>query len=171
MKVTGGRVKVRMAIPQPSDDAPASQQRVEEKVNQIRLYSGEKFEAVGEVEAGSICAVTGLTKTYPGQGLGIESSTSAPLLEPVLSYRILLPEGCDPKVMMPKLKELEEEDPELHIVWNEHLQEIQVKIMGEVQLEILQSIIKERFNVEVSFDSGTILYKESIEDLVEGVVL
>ncbi|HCW04561.1 MAG TPA: translation elongation factor G [Clostridium sp.] len=169
MKVTGGRVKVRMAIPQPSDDAPASQQRVEEKVNQIRLYSGEKFEAVGEVEAGSICAVTGLTKTYPGQGLGIESSTSAPLLEPVLSYRILLPEGCDPKVMMPKLKELEEEDPELHIVWNEHLQEIQVKIMGEVQLEILQSIIKERFNVEVSFDSGTILYKETIEDLVEGV--
>jgi ribosomal protection tetracycline resistance protein len=169
MKVTGGRVKVRMAIPQPSDDAPASQQRVEEKVNQIRLYSGEKFEAVGEVEAGSICAVTGLTKTYPGQGLGIESSTSAPLLEPVLSYRILLPEGCDPKVMMPKLKELEEEDPELHIVWNEHLQEIQVKIMGEVQLEILQSIIKERFNAEVSFDSGTILYKETIEDLVEGV--
>ena len=133
------------------------------------MYSGEKFDAVSEVEAGSVCAVTGLTQTYPGQGLGIESHTSSPMLEPVLSYRILLPEGCDPKLMIPKLKQLEEEDPALHILWDEHLQEIQVKIMGEVQLEILQSIIKERFNVEVSFDSGTILYKETIADIVEGV--
>ncbi|NLZ48508.1 MAG: GTP-binding protein [Clostridiales bacterium] len=160
MKVTGGKLKVRMIVPQGM---------TEEKINQIRIYSGEKFEGVSQVEAGTVCAVTGLTQTYPGQGLGIESHTSAPMLEPVLSYRILLPEGCDPKVMMPKLKILEEEDPALNILWDEHLQEIQVKIMGEVQLEILQSIIKERFNVDVSFDSGTILYKETITDVVEGV--
>jgi len=150
-------------------EIPSKTTYVEEKINQIRIYSGEKFEAVSEVAAGTVCAVTGLTQTYPGQGLGIESHTSPPLLEPVLSYRILLPEGCDPKLMMPKLKQLEDEDPSLNILWDEHLQEIQVKIMGEVQLEILQSIIKERFNVEVAFDSGTILYKETIADVVEGV--
>lgn len=204
MKVTGGKLKVRMVVSQTMDAAADNQHNVnhnetisesqhhsdasktmnlkdqnqpssskmdyvEEKINQIRMYSGEKFDAVSEVEAGSVCAVTGLTQTYPGQGLGIESHTSSPMLEPVLSYRILLPEGCDPKLMIPKLKQLEEEDPALHILWDEHLQEIQVKIMGEVQLEILQSIIKERFNVEVSFDSGTILYKETIADIVEGV--
>lgn len=191
MKVTGGKLKVRMVVAQglgsKSDvdgiettggqttpgvqnmETSSKTLSFEEKINQIRLYSGEKFEAVSEVEAGTICAVTGLTKTYPSQGLGIESHTSAPMLEPVLSYRIILPEDCDPKLMLPKLKQLEEEDPALNILWDEHLQEIQVKIMGEVQLEILQSIIKERFNVEVTFDSGTILYKETIADVVEGV--
>jgi small GTP-binding protein len=171
MKITGGSLKVKTVLSnKPTTGEDISQDNLwEEKVNQIRIYSGQKFEPVNEAAAGSICAVTGLTKSYPGEGLGIESESSAPLLEPVLSYRILLPEDCDPKLMLPKLKQIEEEDPELHIVWDEHLQEIQVQIMGEVQIEVLQSIIKDRFNVEVSFDSGTILYKETIADTVEGV--
>jgi predicted RNA-binding protein with PIN domain len=171
MKITGGNLKVKTLLSNKSavGEEVNLEGLWEEKVNQIRIYSGQKFEPVNEAPAGSVCAVTGLTKTYPGEGLGIESEASAPLLEPVLSYRILLPQGCDPKVMLPKLRQIEEEDPELHIVWDEHLQEIQVQIMGEVQIEVLQSIIKSRFNVEVSFDSGTILYKETIADTVEGV--
>ncbi|MDP4091296.1 MAG: NYN domain-containing protein, partial [Bacillota bacterium] len=171
MKITGGSLKVKSLLcNKPSGGEELNQDGLwEEKANQIRIYSGQKFEPVNEAEAGSVCAVTGLTKTYPGEGLGIERSSSPPLLEPVLSYRIILPEGCDPKTMLPKLRQIEEEDPELHIVWDEYLQEIQVQIMGEVQTEILQSIIKSRFNVEVSFDSGTILYKETIANTVEGV--
>lgn len=171
MKITGGTLKVKSLLSNKtaSGEDISPENLWEEKVNQIRIYSGQKFEAVNEAAAGSICAVAGLTRTYPGEGLGIESESSAPLLEPVLSYRIILPEGCDPKIMLPKLRQIEEEDPELHIVWDENLQEIQVQIMGEVQIEVLQSIIKERFNVEVSFDSGTILYKETIADTVEGV--
>ena len=124
---------------------------------------------MNEVEAGAICAVTGLSQTRPGEGLGIEEASSTPLLEPVLSYQILLPEGCDPRVMLPKLRQLEEESPELHIVWNEELQEIQAQIMGEVQIEILQSLIEERFGVRVAFDSGRIQYRETIANVVEGV--
>ncbi|HHY27452.1 MAG TPA: GTP-binding protein [Desulfitobacterium dehalogenans] len=160
MKITGGRLKVRDSL---------SNGVWEEKVNQIRIYSGKKFEAVNEVEAGSICAVTGLTQTKSGEGLGIEAASHAPLLEPVLAYQILLPEGCDPRVMLPKLRLLEEEDPGLHMVWDEQLREIQVQIMGEVQLEILQSLIQSRFGIEVSFGSGRIVYKETIGDVVEGV--
>ena len=160
MKITGGSLKVKEAL---------VNRDWEEKVNQIRIYSGQKFEAVNEVEAGAICAVTGLSQTRPGEGLGIEESSSTPLLEPVLSYQILLPEGCDPRVMLPKLRQLEEESPELHIVWNEELQEIQAQIMGEVQIEILQSLIEERFGVRVAFDSGRILYRETIANVVEGV--
>ena len=113
--------------------------------------------------------VTGLTKTYPGEGLGTESASCKPLLEPVLSYQVILPEDCDPRTMLPKLREIEEEEPELHIIWEENLQEIQVQIMGEVQIEILQSIIKDRFDIDVTFGSGTILYKETIFNTVEGV--
>ncbi|WP_019850220.1 translation factor GTPase family protein [Desulfitobacterium sp. PCE1] len=160
MKITGGRLKVRDSL---------SNGVWEEKVNQIRIYSGKKFEAVNEVEAGSVCAVTGLTQTKPGEGLGIEAASHAPLLEPVLAYQILLPEGCDPRVMLPKLRQLEEEDPGLHMVWDEQLSEIQVQIMGEVQLEILQSLIQSRFGIEVSFGSGRIVYKETIGGVVEGV--
>ncbi|HYE11311.1 MAG TPA: translation factor GTPase family protein [Patescibacteria group bacterium] len=160
MKITGGRLKVRDIL----------NNRVwEEKVNQIRIYSGQKFEAVNEVAAGSVCAVTGLTQTKPGEGLGREEASNTPVLEPVLSYQILLPEGCDPRVMMPKLRLIEEEDPELHIVWDEQLKEIQVQIMGEVQTEVLQSLIQSRFGIEVSFDSGKIVYKETIANVVEGV--
>ncbi|GLC29005.1 translation factor GTPase family protein [Clostridium omnivorum] len=162
MKITGGSLKVKTALTNKHTD-------IEEKVNQIRFYSGQKFELVNEAEAGSICVVTGLTKTYPGEGLGIERESSKPLLEPVLSYRVILPEGCDPRAILPRLREIEEEEPELHIVWEENLQEIQIQIMGDVQVEILQNIIKERFDIDVTFDSGTILYKETILNTVEGV--
>ncbi|MBV7275808.1 TetM/TetW/TetO/TetS family tetracycline resistance ribosomal protection protein [Clostridium sp. PL3] len=170
MKITGGSLKVKIALTNKNTDLKDSFYNIwEEKVNQIRIYSGQKFEPVSEAEAGSICVVTGLTKTRPGEGLGIESASSKPLLEPVLSYQVILPEGCDPRTMLPKLREIEEEEPELHIVWEENLQEIQVQIMGEVQIEILQSIIKERFNIDAAFDSGSILYKETILNTVEGV--
>ena len=160
MKLTGGKLKVKDVLTNGS---------WEEKINQIRIYSGQKFEAVNELEAGAICAVTGLSQTRPGEGLGIEGASAAPELEPVLFYQIILPEGCDPRVMIPKLRQIEEEEPELHIVWDEQLQEIQVQIMGEVQIEILQSLIKSRFGVEVTFDAGRVLYRETIENIVEGV--
>ncbi len=160
LKLTGGKLKVRDAL---------SNGAWEEKVNQIRIYSGQKYEAVNEIEAGSICAVTGLNQTRPGEGLGIEEATGAPILEPVLTYQIRLPEGCDPKLILPKLRQLEEEEPELHILWEEELQELQVQVMGEVQLEILQSLILSRFGIPVTFDAGKVVYKETIVNMVEGV--
>ncbi len=160
MKITGGSLKVRDIL---------TNGVWEEKVNQIRFYSGQKFEAVNEAEAGSVCAVTGLSQTRPGEGLGGEEASNTPVLEPVLSYQIMLPEGCDPRGMLPKLRQIEEEDPELHIVWNEQLKEIQVRMMGEVQIEILQSMIQSRFGVGVSFDCGRIVFKETIANIVEGV--
>lgn len=159
MKITGGRLKVRDVL---------TNGAWEEKITQIRYYSGQKFEAVNEAGAGSVCAVTGLSQTKPAEGLGVEKASNAPVLEPVLSYRIILPEGCDPRMMIPKLRQIEEEDPELHIVWNE-LKEIQVQIMGEVQVEILQSLIQSRFGIGVSFDAGRIVYKETIANVAEGV--
>lgn len=168
MKITGGSLKSKMLLT--NKTAKTDEQDVwEEKVNQIRIYSGEKFEAVPEALAGCVCAVTGLTKTKPGEGFGIESGTWNPVLEPVLGYQLILPDGCDPAMMLPKLRQLEEEIPELHIVWDEFLQEIRVQIMGEVQTEILQTIIKQRFHVDVGFGTGKILYKETIADVVEGV--
>jgi ribosomal protection tetracycline resistance protein len=160
LKLTGGKLKVKDVL---------SSHSWEEKVNQIRIYSGQKFEAVNVIEAGSICTVTGLSKSRPGEGLGIEESSDAPILEPVLFYQMILTEGCDPRVMLPKLRQIEEEEPELHIVWDEQLQEIQVRIMGEVQIEILQRLIQNRFGVEVTFDEGGIIYKETIANIVEGV--
>ncbi len=160
MKLTGGKLKVKDLL---------TNGKWEEKVNQIRIYSGKKYEAVSEAEAGSVCAVTGLNHTRPGEGLGIESASGSPLLEPVLFYRIILPEGCDPRMMLPKLRQIEEEEPELNIVWDEQLQEIHAQIMGEVQIEILQSVIQSRFGVAVSFDAGRIVYKETIANTVEGV--
>ena len=141
----------------------------EEKVNQIRIYSGEKYEMVQEAGSGRIYAVTGLNYTYPGEGLGIECDSEAPALEPVLSYKIELPEGCDVHKMLGNLRILEEEDPMLKIVWNEELGEIHAKLMGAVQIEILKSLIKDRFGVEVEFDTGNIVYKETIQNTVEGV--
>lgn len=168
MKITGGSLKAKMILT--NKTAKTDEQDVwEEKVNQIRIYSGEKFDAVPEAQAGCVCAVTGLTKTKPGEGFGIEGGTWNPVLEPVLGYKLILPDGCDPAMMLPKLRQLEEEVPELHIVWDEFLQEIRVQIMGEVQTEILKTIIKQRFNVDVGFGTGKILYKETIEDVVEGV--
>lgn len=171
MKITGGSLKPKTVLSNQSETVCVSEENVwAEKVNQIRVYSGEKFEAVSEAEAGTICAVTGLTKTRPGEGLGAEVGTwTVPILEPVLMYCILLPDGCDAQRMLPKLWQIEEEVPELHIVWDEALQEIRVQIMGEVQIEILQSLIKDRFGVEVGFGTGKILYKETIGNTVEGV--
>ena len=160
MKITGGRLKVKDVL---------TNGIWKEKVNQIRIYSGQKFEAVNEAEAGSVCAVTGLGQSRPGEGLGIEEASDTPVLEPILFYEIILPEGCDPRVMLPKLRQLEEEEPELHIVWDEQVQEIQARIMGEVQIEILQSLIQSRFGVDVAFDAGRIVYKETIANVVEGV--
>ena len=160
LKVTGGVLKVRDLI---------RYQDVEEKVSQIRIYSGEKYDAVQEVRAGRVCAVIGLTKTYPGEGLGAEPPSEGPVLTPVLNYQLILPEGCDTHGMLLKLRQLEEEDPELHIVWNEELGEIHAQLMGEVQTEILQSMIRERFQTEVTFGPGNIVYKETIKRPAEGV--
>lgn len=140
-----------------------------EKVEQIRIYSGAEYQAVNEVSAGIICAVTGLTKTQVGEGLGIERENKAPLLEPVLNYQILLPEDCPLLPMLAKLRQLEEEEPLLHIVWREELQEIHAQLMGEVQLEVFQVLVKERFGVEIAFGPGSIVYKETILEPVEGV--
>ena len=141
----------------------------EEKVDQIRIYSGARYETVDEVEAGAVCAVTGLSRTYSGEGLGIESVSDMPILEPVLNYQIVLPPECDAHSMLSKLRHLEEEDPQLHIMWSEQLKEIHVQLMGEVQVEILKSLIMERFSVNVEFGSGNIVYKETIVEPVEGV--
>ncbi|MFL0246851.1 NYN domain-containing protein [Candidatus Clostridium stratigraminis] len=160
IKLTGGKLKVRDTLRYNS---------WEEKINQIRIYSGQKYQTVNEIEAGTVCAVTGLNQTRAGESLGIEEALTAPVLESVLSYQIILPEGCDPRAMLPKLRQIEEEEPELRIIWDEELQEIQVQIMGEVQLEILQSLIQSRFNIQVSFDAGKIVYKETVVNVVEGV--
>jgi len=160
MKITGGKLKVKDVL---------TNGIWEEKVNQIRIYSGQRFEPVNEAGGGSVVAVTGLSESRPGDGLGIEKASAAPVLEPVLLYRIVLPQGCDPRVMMPKLRQIEEEEPEIQIVLDEQLQEIQAKIMGEVQIEILQSLVKSRFDVDVTFDEGRIVYKETIGNVVEGV--
>ena len=162
LKITGGSLKVKSFLSEENEEEP-------EKINQIRIYSGTKFEAVNEAEAGTICAVTGPARTKPGQGYGAEKETGSPLLEPVLTYQVILPEGYDAHTMLKNLRLLEEEDPQLHIVWNEVLAEIQAQVMGDVQMEILKSQIKERFNVDVEFGSGNIVYKETIARPVEGV--
>lgn len=156
LKLTGGSLKVKGLLNG-------------EKVDQIRIYSGNKYEAVEEAFAGGIYAVTGPAKTYPGQGIGVEDEAAKPVLSPVMTYQVLLPEDTDPAVALPKLRELEEEDPGLHVVWNERLKEIHVQIMGKVQLEILKDMIRERFGIEADFGTGSIVYKETIASAVEGV--
>jgi len=160
LKITGGTLKVKDAI------ATGGHQ---EKVNQIRVYSGERFHTENELAAGAVCAVTGLTHTKAGEGFGIEEQSNPPQLEPVLSYQVLLPDGADERQMLPKLRDLEEEEPELRVLWNEVHQSIHIQVMGAVQLEILQSIIKERFDVNVSYGHGEIVYKETIASICEGV--
>ena len=141
----------------------------EEKADQIRIYSGAGYTMVQEAPAGTICAVTGLNSTFSGQGIGNETEAEKPVLEPVLTYRIELPPDCDVHQMLGKLRQLEEEIPELHIVWNERLAEIHAQVMGEVQIEILKSLIHERFGEWVEFGAGNIVYKETIRSTVEGV--
>ena len=157
LKVTGDKLVVKMPI------------NKEEKINQIRIYSGAKYEAVNEVEAGGVCAVTGLSSSYIGQGLGVEKGTAAPFLEPVLTYQMILPEGADTTKVLRELKQLEEEEPLLNIVWNPALEEIHVQLMGEVQTEILKTMIAERFHLDVEFGTGKIVYKETIKSPVVGV--
>ncbi len=168
MKITGGALKVKSVL---SNGKPGERGEGiwQEKVNQIRIYSGEKYTMVSEVKAGTVCAVTGLTATYPGQGLGSEQASDMPVLEPVLSYRIGLPTEVNVHQALLQLRQLEEEEPLLHIVWNETLGEIYAQVMGEVQIEILKSLIKERFGMAVTFDEGNIVYKETILEPVEGV--
>ncbi len=165
LRVTKGCLRVKDILSSAANGAKPW----EEKVNQIRIYSGEKYEMVKEAEAGCVCAVTGLSHTVPGEGLGAEKAARSPVLEPVLNYRILLPEGCDAHVMLQNLRQLEEEDPMLRMMWDEELGEIYAQLMGAVQIEVLQSLIRERFDTEVTFDTGNIVYKETIQNTVEGV--
>lgn len=168
MKITSGTLKVKSVLSN-GRLGETGESIWQEKVNQIRIYSGEKYTMVSEVKAGTVCAVTGLTATYPGQGLGSEQASDMPVLEPVLSYRIGLPTEVNVHQALLQLRQLEEEEPLLHIVWNETLGEIYAQVMGEVQIEILKSLIKERFGMAVTFDEGNIVYKETILEPVEGV--
>lgn len=162
LKITGGTLKVKELLKGNKGNWSA-------KVNQIRLYSGTKFELKSEVGAGTVCAVTGLEATMPGEGLGMEPDSEGAVLEPILNYKMVLPSGTDVHTALTKLKVLEEEDPHLHIVWQESLQEIHVRIMGEIQLEVLKRMIAERFCMEVSFCYSSIAYKETIKKAVVGV--
>lgn len=169
MKITGGSLKVKEMLSNAGRRGIPAEEIWEEKVDQIRIYSGAKYEMIKEAPAGTVCAVTGLTETYPGEGLGMETESIMPVLEPVLNYQIILPEGCDAHKMLKSLKELEEEEPQLHIMWDEQLGEIHAMLMGEVQIEILKHLIWERFHVAVEFGTGNIVYKETIAAPVEGV--
>ena len=164
LKITGGSLRVKTPL-----TGGEGEMRWEEKADQIRIYSGAKYRAVEEAEAGTVCAVTGLSRTRPGEGLGFEAAGQPPVLEPVLTYRLELPEGCDPHAALRQLRELEEEDPQLHILWDERLREIHIQLMGEVQLEILRQVIAQRFGMEISFGAGSIVYRETIAAPVEGV--
>ena len=160
MKITGGSLKVKTLL-----EGPGWQ----DKADQLRVYSGRKFQLAEEAPAGSVVAVTGLSAAAAGQGLGFEGEGTPPALTPVLTYRVELPQGQDPVTALQKLRQLEEEDPQLHLVWNERLQEIHAQLMGEVQLEILQRLIRERFDLKVSFGQGGIVYRETIAAPVIGV--
>ncbi|MBE7021848.1 MAG: GTP-binding protein [Ruminococcaceae bacterium] len=161
MKITGGSLRVKSLI--------AEETGVGEKVNEIRIYSGEKYRNAEVAEAGCICAVTGPMKTYAGQGLGFEKNADRLTAEPIFNYRVILPRGVDAIAALTKLKQLEQEETQLHVVWNEALQEIQLRLMGEIQLEVLKQLIFKRFDMEVAFAEGRIVYKETIENRVEGV--
>ena len=164
LKVTDGSLPVKATVTAREDArAPFA-----EKADQLRVYSDSKFRLTSEALPGDVVAVTGLTATYPGQGLGVQPDAAAPVLEPVLTYRLLLPEGGDPHTALRALRQLEQEDPQLHVVWQEALGEIHLQLMGEVQLEILQNLLKTRFGIEAGFDEGGILYKETLTAPVEG---
>ena len=164
LRVTGGELKVKAQLTGEADGEPWA-----EKANQLRLYSGAKYTLTEAIGPGQVCAVTGLTKAHPGEGLGAERDSDVPVLEPVLSYQVLLPEGADVHAALGKLHRLEEEEPQLHVVWNETLGEIHVQLMGEIQLEVLRSLLAERFGLAVEFGPGGILYKETITEPMEGV--
>ena len=164
MKITGGFIKVKDILSGITDGNQWS-----EKINDIRVYSGEKFKSISEADAGCICAISGLNNTYPGQGLGFEMQSESPNLQPVLSYQIIIPENVNINQAYKMLKELEEEDPTLNLKWNEETKEIIANVMGPIQIQVLKHIIKERFDMDVEFGTGSILYKETINNIVEGV--
>ena len=167
MKVTGGTLRVKMMV---GNSRSADGDNVwEEKADQFRLYNGAGYQMAEKVEAGDICAVTGLLKTFAGQGLGIESENSAPVLEPVITYRLILNDETDPVVALGKVRQLEEEEPELHVTWQEESREIHIQVMGQVQMEILKSTLAERFGIEAEFDAGSIVYKETLAEPVVGI--
>ena len=168
LKVTGGKLRVKTVLTNRRPDLPEDQVW-EEKADQIRIYSGARFRPADEAPAGTVCAVTGLSRSRAGEGLGIESAAAAPALEPVLTYQVLLPEGTDPHTALRYLRQLEEEDPQLHVGWNEQTREIRVHLMGQIQLEILQRMLRERFGLEVGFGPGAICYRETIAAPAEGV--
>ena len=165
LKVTGGSLKVHSLLRY----TDAAGETVEEKISQLRLYSGTKFETAEEIGAGWVCAALGLSATRPGQGLGAEADAEAAVLEPVMSYRLRLDKGTDPMVLLPKLLQLDQEDPQLHVVWNAQAGEISVQLMGKIQAEIFKSLVKDRFDTEIELDAGRILYRETIKNTVEGV--
>ncbi|MGN0395065.1 MAG: NYN domain-containing protein [Coprococcus sp.] len=168
MKLTGGSIKCRDIVKTCDNDKEDADIK-EEKVNQIRIYSGSRFETVEEAVAGTVCAVTGLENTFAGQGLGMEQGGLLPSLEPVLTYKLIYPEGADPYKLLKQIKLIEEEDPQLHVVWNEQSKEIFLKVMGPIQLQVLQRLVKDRFGVVVEFGTGHIAYKETIKTPVMGV--
>ena len=157
LKVTGGTLRVRMPLPNG------------EKITQIRLYNGAKYQTAEEIPAGTVAAVTGLTQTRAGEGLGAAREEVPPLLEPVISCRVVLPEGADPRTALAQLRQLAQEDPQLRPEWEEQKREIRVRLMGEIQREILQSVAMERFGLAIGFEEGSILYKETIAAPVEGI--
>ncbi len=161
MKITGGNLKVRNTI--------ESEVGVIEKINEIRIYSGEKYKTVDEVTPGCVCAVTGPKRTSAGQGLGFEKRALSLTAEPIFSYRVILPKGTDPTVALEKFRSLEQEETQLRVSWNEHLREIQLRLMGEIQLEVIKQLVMKRFGMPVEFEEGRIVYKETIENTVEGV--
>ena len=168
LKVTGGTLRVKSLLTNRREDTPEDKVW-NEKADQLRIYSGAKFRTVDEAPAGTVCAVTGLTHTTPGEGLGFESAWAGPMLEPVLTYQVELLDGTDPHTALGKLRQLEEEDPQLHVVWNEQNRVIHIQLMGEVQLEILRRLLQERFQMEVAFGTGSIVYRETIAAPVEGI--
>lgn len=174
VKVLGGELLVKSTISFKTEDGKT----IDDKIDQIRIYSGDKFKVENSVGAGMVCALTGLTLTKAGQTIKetenkayiIEETDGwTPVIEPVLMYRMVLPDGCDILKTLRQMRELEEEEPQLNIIWNKYLSEIYVRVMGKVQIEILKSVIHDRFGLEAEFDSGNIVYKETIADRVEGV--
>ena len=172
LKVTGGRLQARQLLQgkkQLQSDDGDEEQIWSEKINQIRFYSGEKYTTAKEAKAGEICAVTGLSHTYPGEGLGFMEHDEVPILEPVLTYRIFLEPDWDVRRALPLLKQLEEEEPELHIIWDETLKELHAQVMGEVQIEVIRQQLFDRYRMHVTFGEGNIVYKETIAAPVIGM--
>ena len=175
LKVTGGEFKAKTMLSGTERvGADLGESKIgddgmwHEKADQVRVYSGAKFATVDSVVAGTVCAVTGLTRTFPGAGLGKEHDGANPVLQPVLTYT-LLPGECDIHACLVALRELEDEDPLLHVVWQPHLEEVHLQLMGAVQLEVIQQMMHDRFGLDVSFGPGGILYKETIAHPIEGV--